>query len=172
MMGPAAPDNSTNELALAGLLGALGLAAVGGVAFLASRRRRRDADGLGDETTAYAPVETEEVVERPVATTAIPNTAAYAAPVAMRSSAASTDPVALPSDIPATYAERDALLKDLVAAEPDRANPFRSPSARARRAKLIIQSLGRRFETRKPRIDLSQYSHRWPALRGWQPATA
>ena len=74
--------------------------------------------------------------------------------------------------MPETFEERDALLKELVAAEPDRANPFVSARARARRAKLIMQSLGRSFQSRKPRIDLSEYSHRWPALRGWQPATA
>ena len=80
--------------------------------------------------------------------------------------------MALPSEVPQTFEERDALLKELVAAEPDRANPFTSVRARARRAKLIMQSLGQDFQNRKPRIDLSEYTNRWPALRGWQPATA
>jgi len=63
-------------------------------------------------------------------------------------------------------------LRDMIAAKPDRANPFRSRGARAKRARLILQSLGRDFEKRKPRIDLSEYANVWPALRGWQPATA
>ena len=82
------------------------------------------------------------------------------------------DPIPLPAEIPQTFEERDALLKELVAAEPDRANPFSGVRARARRAKLIMQSLGQDFRDRKPRIDLSEYTDRWPALRGWQPATA
>lgn len=82
------------------------------------------------------------------------------------------DPVALPGALPETFEERDALLHELVAAKPDRANPFTASRARARRAKLIMQSLGQTFRDRKPRIDLSEYTNRWPAMRGWQPATA
>ena len=174
---PAAPavatrPNSIDEIALAGILGALGFAAVGGVAFVASRRRRQR---VLDEAT-YEPVAHEPQTPEPVAI-AIPE-AVYTAPVIssvaapVASARVSGDPVALPAAMPETFEERDALLKELVAAEPDRANPFVSTRARARRAKLIMQSLGRSFQHRKPRIDLSQYSHRWPALRGWQPATA
>ena len=74
--------------------------------------------------------------------------------------------VSLPAEMPETFEERDALLKAMVAAEPDRANPFRSGKARARRARLILQSLGRTFENAKPRFDLSQYTRNWPALAG------
>ena len=186
--------DGTNEALIAGLLGALGLAAVGGVAVAASRRRRRRTENVDE--VSYDAIE-EPHVEQPVAhepiairtpepafsTPVVPATsfaAAVPAPV-MAQAAAPTrsdgarvtgDPVALPAEVPQTFEERDALLKELVAAEPDRANPFTGVRARARRAKLIMQSLGQDFQSRKPRIDLSEYTNRWPALRGWQPATA
>ncbi|MCR2835156.1 hypothetical protein [Parerythrobacter lacustris] len=72
--------------------------------------------------------------------------------------------VILPDAVPETFEERDRLMRGLVAQEPDAANPFRSGRARARRARLIIQSLGRKFENAAPWIDLSQYSYRWPHL--------
>jgi len=53
----------------------------------------------------------------------------------------------------------------------DRASPFASHKARAKRARLILQSIGTRFTDRKPGIDLSQYANVWPELRGWRPAT-
>lgn len=71
--------------------------------------------------------------------------------------------VTLPTAIPETFEERDALLKRMIAAEPDRANPFRSTKARAKRARLILQSLGRKFDDEKPRIDLSEYTANGPA---------
>lgn len=170
--------NDTDELALAGMLGALGLVAVGGIAFAASRRRRNSVQT--DEIygpVAYDPVD-EPIVEtpvvvapQPVMTQAAYTTPAPKAPVMARHTGVG-DPVALPAELPETFEERDALLHELVAAKPDKANPFTSPRARARRAKLIMQSLGRSFKDRKPRIDLSEYTNRWPSLRGWQPATA
>uniref|UniRef100_UPI0035C872D8 hypothetical protein n=1 Tax=Qipengyuania sp. TaxID=2004515 RepID=UPI0035C872D8 len=172
-----ASDNGTNELAIAGVLGALGLAAVGGIAFLASRRRRTSgtiAEATPIERT-LEPAAPVGVKRQNVATTyAAPErqaapAMAYAPPAYTSTNG---DPVPLPSSAPTSYAERDSLLRRLIDAKPDRANPFKSPAARARRARLIIQSLGRNFENRKPRFDLSQYSNRWPALRGWQPATA
>lgn len=188
----AARSGDSDEIALAALLGALGLAAVGGIAFAATRRRRRGSAYVAHDSVPYAPVAESEAASREPAPTATfdsapagvftsrPAMAAdFAAPVAAATSSreksparASGDPVALPQDVPETFEERDALLKELVAAEPDRANPFTGVRARARRAKLIIQSLGQDFRDRKPRIDLSQYTNRWPALRGWQPATA
>lgn len=191
----AANDSSgTNEVLIAGLLGALGLAAVGGVAFAASRRRRRRAEEMDYDTVEQTYAEQPVAYEAPMVQTheparttpVVPATsfaAAAPAPVMAPATApgmarntsaprANGDPVALPSEVPQTFEERDALLKELVAAEPDRANPFTSVRARARRAKLIMQSLGQDFQNRKPRIDLSEYTNRWPALRGWQPATA
>ena len=90
-------------------------------------------------------------------------------PVATRPSQGA---VVLPQEVPESFEERDALLKQMVAARPDKANPFRSGKARARRARLIMQSIEESFEKRKPRIDLSQYTEIWPALRGWRPATS
>lgn len=168
---PAPRATFIDERALAGILGALGLAAVGGVALVASRRRReRQLDEPAFESAAFEPEFPEPVaLATPEPIYAAP---AVARPAASLARTPGSDPVALPAAIPETFEERDALLKSLVAAQPDRANPFTSPRARARRAKLIMQSLGRNFQNRKPRIDLSEYSHRWPALRGWQPATA
>lgn len=80
--------------------------------------------------------------------------------------------VALPSRRPATFAERDALLKRMVAAKPDRANPFTSPKARLKRARLILQSLGRDFGDREPRIDFSQYPSNWPEAASRKHAAA
>lgn len=176
-----ARDSATNEVVLAALLGVLGLGVVGGVAYAASRRRRSALDGeaiayepVAQSHTAESAIAHEPVVARtaepmPAAASTAPAVASPAARAAMRSSG---DPVALPLEVPETFEERDALLKELVAAEPDKANPFTGVRARARRAKLIMQSLGQDFRDRKPRIDLSEYTNRWPALRGWQPATA
>lgn len=184
LAAPAAAHDGTGEMALAVLLGSLGVAAVGGIAFLASRRRRRRP--LEREAAAYeltpamepTRMRVSEPAAAPVLTSPATASAMFAAPVVNAAPApraiahASGDPVALPNSVPETFEERDALLRELVAAEPDRANPFTSPRARARRAKLIIQSLARDFTSRKPRFDLSEYTNRWPALRGWQPATA
>jgi hypothetical protein len=189
----AVTSDATGEVALAVLLGAFGLAAVGGVAYAASRRRRRDFDSVyADDAVAYEPVAREPAIEAepalartheptpaPVFTAPAQAASAFATPLVASGasqrateSRANGDPIALPQQAPETFEERDALLKELVAAPPDKANPFTSPRARARRAKLIIQSLGRDFTSRKPRFDLSEYTNRWPALRGWQPATA
>ena len=72
--------------------------------------------------------------------------------------------VALPPVLPGTVEERRALLERLAAARPDRANPFRTPKARRHRARLIMQCIGRRFESGKSRIDFSQYPLNWPEL--------
>lgn len=180
-----ATSETTGEIALAALLGALGLGAVGGIAYAASRRRRAN---VQEFDSGSIPVDELELERAPAptfgSTPALVFTApasastAFAAPVVARSSSATSaarasgDPIPLPGAMPQTFEERDALLKELVAAKPDRANPFTSTRARARRAKLIIQSLGSDFSKRKPRIDLSQYTNRWPELRGWQPATS
>lgn len=114
------------------------------------------------------------VVERPVVTRAEPvppladprplgGHAAWAtAPAA--SMAHSGASVPLPRTMPATFEERDALIKRMIAAKPDRANPFTSPIQRRKRAKLILQSLGRDFGDTEPWIDLSQYPQNWPEV--------
>jgi hypothetical protein len=80
--------------------------------------------------------------------------------------------VALPATIPEDYAERDALVKRMIAAKPDRANPFTDRGARTRRARLILQSLGRDFGETEPWIDLSQYPNNWPELARKRSAAA
>lgn len=70
--------------------------------------------------------------------------------------------VALPRALPERFEDRDVLLRRMIAAAPDRANPFTSYRARRKRARLILQSLGRDFADSEPRIDLGQYSANWP----------
>lgn len=72
--------------------------------------------------------------------------------------------VDLPRRLPARFEERDALLFRMLDATPDKANPFRSRRARLKRARLILQSIGRKFEHADPWIDLSDYPHVWPEL--------
>lgn len=155
-------------LALAGII-PLGFAIF---AFIWWRRR--------SHRTNYVPVETiEQPLPRSTASAAVapavdhdpyvpqaPKAGLPPVPVMAMSAAQSrsSGEVVLPLEMPATFAERDKLLRQLVAAKPDRANPFTSPKARARRARLIMQSLGRKFDTVSPRFDLSQYSYRWPNL--------
>lgn len=78
--------------------------------------------------------------------------------------------VALPRKAPESYAEREALLKRMIEAKPDRANPFKDRGARAKRARLILASLGQDFSDREPWIDLSQYPNNWPELARRQQA--
>ena len=80
--------------------------------------------------------------------------------------------VALPARTPENYAERDALMKRMIAARPDRANPFTDRGARTKRARLILQSLGRDFGETEPWIDLSQYPNNWPELARKRSAAA
>lgn len=80
--------------------------------------------------------------------------------------------VALPRKMPESFEERNALIERMVAAKPDRANPFTSPVQRRKRAKLILQSLGRDFSDGEPRIDLSQYPQNWPELARRKHAAA
>jgi hypothetical protein len=144
-------------------------------AFMWFRRRSR--------RTGYVPMQpVERPVERaPRGVTAepasaslvdhapyVPATAAATTPVpvmAMSPAQSRTSgEVILPREMPQTFAERDRLLRKMIAAKPDRANPFRAPKARARRARLILQSLGRKFDDVTPRFDLSQYGYIWPHL--------
>jgi hypothetical protein len=82
-------------------------------------------------------------------------------PGALPSAGAAVD---LPARVPEDYEERSALLKRMIEARPDKANPFTNRKSRAKRARLILQSLGRKFEDADPWIDLSQYPNNWPEL--------
>ena len=126
------------------------------------------------------------IIERPVVTPPAPEPLAaepaaiapQSAPVPIRTAAPAPSmthtgaAVALPSKMPATFEERSALIDRMVAAKPDRANPFKSPIQRRHRAKLILQSLGADFSDREPWIDLSQYPANWPELARRNTAAA
>jgi len=173
-----APDIDRNWVALIALA-LVGLIPIG-LAFLAFawfRRRTHRAGELDMETVVCepAPVPTAPSASVPVEAAAEPVAEPEPAPVrddvvrADRELPAPSLPatgaaVPLPAELPESFEERDALLKRMIAARPDRANPFRSTKARARRARLILQSLGRRFDNVKPRIDLSEYAANWPTL--------
>ena len=162
---PAATQGDSTSfllLALAGLV-ALVLAIW---AFVAIGRRKPVARGAAVKverpltaSAAPEPVSTRE----PVAATPVYDIRPIA-PTPAASLAHTGASVALPRSLPVTFEERDALLKRMIAAKPDRANPFTTYQARVKRARLILQSLGRDFSNTEPWIDLSQYSENWPEL--------
>ncbi|MBO6767924.1 MAG: hypothetical protein JJ901_06420 [Erythrobacter sp.] len=164
------PVNDSSDTAL--LFAVLGAGGIGLAALLllARRRRRREAD---------VPVIQRPIVNAQRRIEREPRVTAHDAPLPAMGSEPSRPvgvsrgaAVELPAELPRDPEERRRLLQRMIAAEPDRANPFASPKARAKRARLILQSIGTRFTDRKPSIDLSQYTNVWPELRGWHPATA
>lgn len=169
-------DGSSAALLFALLAaGGVGLA---GFFLMRSLRRRVVEVPLIDKPRVARPVgplEREPVVTShdaaPVMAVAASEPAMATAPV-MNHAPNNGAAVELPPVAPRTEQERGRLIERMVAAKPDRANPFQSHKARAKRARLILQSIGTRFTDRKPGIDLSQYTNVWPELRGWRPATA
>ncbi len=165
-VAPAAAESGDQTAVLAQILAGLlaASAAIAAILFLRRRRRPRDSDALmtpvvAERQPAYAPIPVGEPVRAsPRIETPQP---AKATSAALPTAGAA---VALPLVAPTDQTERTNLLKKMIAARPDRANPFRSPKARLHRARLILQSLGRKFENARPRIDLSQYTSNWPAL--------
>ena len=169
----AAPVETTeradgSELLVPAILGGLAVLALAIWGFVAIGRRRPL------KQRARPPIE-RPVAQRPPAVRPQPQPVAvsslaamapaYSAPRAQTSSLShSGAAVALPRAVPATFDERNALIDRMVAARPDRANPFTSPIQRRKRAKLILQSLGRDFGDAEPWIDLSQYTSNWPEL--------
>lgn len=183
---------------LGGLLSALALAGLGGVAAVAIRRRKKvhavrlerpTVEPRRDRTpipttqpttvTSRIPAQPGYVVatatpafaERPFTTSPVSQLRQPPA-VDGRGLAHAGAAVTLPHDRLATAAERRALINRMVDASPDRANPFRTRKARLHRAKLIEQSIGRQFPGGKSRIDLSQYPMNWPELAPGHPAAA
>jgi hypothetical protein len=162
---PSQTEDVTGTLGLA-LLGLLALATlVAGMLFF--RRRHPVVTQTVEEPAAAQPV-----VEAPAAEPAFAATS-VAAPTMLRrrdinpiAGALPSDGAAvdLPAELPESYEERNALFERMVAAQPDRANPFTDKRQRMKRARLIMQSLGVTFD-REPRIDLSQYPNNWPELR-------
>ncbi|MFN6934931.1 MAG: hypothetical protein ACK4NZ_07245 [Tsuneonella sp.] len=169
-IAPAETQREDMTEALAQILAGLLVAgvAVGGLILLLRRRRR---DALAEPMQIERPIVREPVPTRPLETPSTPALAA-AIPVMAREATVHTNgglpnqgaAIALPREAPTDFEERSELLRRMVEARPDRANPFRSPGARLKRARLILASLGRTFESRPPRIDLSQYTSNWPAL--------
>lgn len=192
-------SNDTTDTAvwLGALFSGLALLGLAGVAGAAIRRRKKvhdvrdirierpviDHNGLplGTKVAPTAgsvnPEPRAQLAAAPLVASA--STAAFAAPRTYAPQygessyqAHSGAAVALPRERPATREARRELIERLAAAEPDRANPFRTPKARLRRAKLIEQSIGRTFPGGKSRIDLSQYPMNWPELALRRPAAA
>jgi hypothetical protein len=170
---PADDTGDTNtEFVLGALLAALAAGGLGAL-LVASRRRAR--------ATATPVIERPRVTAQSPRAGIVQSTVFSAAPSPQQEPERSWRPVtgsstlttglghsgaavALPRKLPDSVSERRALLDRMVAAQPDRANPFRTPKARRHRAKLIMQSIGRTFATGKSRIDFSQYPMNWPEL--------
>jgi hypothetical protein len=102
-----------------------------------------------------------QITSRSSQTVSFSRNARPTTPGALPSAGAAVD---LPARMPEDFAERDRLLKRMADARPDKANPFTARKSRIRRARLILQSLGRKFDHADPRIDLSQYPNNWPEL--------
>lgn len=173
------PANTSNDAGLIALglggLAFLGLAIWGFVAIGRRKPVRRYVAEAGSPTVAAAvpappvaqevqPVSTPEIkpsapafAPRPTLTGALPHAGAS---------------VALPAKLPEDFGEREALFRRLVDARPDRANPFTDRKARMKRARLIMQSIGRDFGHAEPWIDLSQYPNNWPELAHRRSAAA
>lgn len=77
-----------------------------------------------------------------------------------------------PASVPTDPEEREELIQQMVEAEPDRVNPFQSRKARRKRARLILQSLHRRFEDARPNFDIAKFRRDWNIAppRGFAPA--
>ncbi len=145
-------DRGMEAVALGGALAILGAGAL----YAMTRRRRRVEDVL-DET--YEPASTPAVTPRdtvvaarPVAAApspaATPDKSAFAfgAPVIPAAAAAAVSKGSEWTDGPVPLGhDREAALDQMVAQEPDEANPFRSPKARRRRARLILQGREQRL---------------------------
>jgi hypothetical protein len=71
--------------------------------------------------------------------------------------------------VPDTREERDALLEQMVSAEPDAENPFTSRKGRMRRAKLILQA--REFEQKETATQSFDWRTYMPSTSNPAPAT-
>ena len=174
---PASADNDNNN-GDATMFGIVVIAAIAALVlaiwgFIAIGRRRSPARRVATTTVERPKIQHPAPIHAETAREPEPETTSFAAPasptpintVSPAPSMAHTGAsVPLPRTMPATFEERDALMRRMIAAKPDRANPFKSPIQRYHRAKLIMQSLGRDFGETDPWIDLSQYPQNWPEL--------
>jgi len=167
---PTAEADNSRTYALAAVIGLLAVVALAVWGFIAIGRRKQPPDRVAAPAVARPMVAEPPVVAEPrVHSWANPRPIAPGPAASLSHSGAA---VALPRAMPASFAERDALLKRMVAARPDRANPFTDYRARLKRARLILQSLGRDFSEVEPWIDLSQYPANWPELARKHTAAA
>lgn len=135
------------------------LALIAALVAFAARRRRRSSRALAREAERARQPEPRPIVPEPAPMAAQVTEHDRAPAPTLRSTAAA---VPLPARVPDSFEERDALIRRMVDAPPDRANPFTDRRARLKRARLILQSLGRRFGDAKPWIDLRDYPENWP----------
>lgn len=177
----AEPASDASLGLLAALLGAIAVVALAVWGFVAIGRRRHGRAPMAAavpvverptvaerqaEPAAAAPLATREATVTPLAS---PRATATASTGGMAHTGAA---VSLPGRVPESFEERDALLRRMIEAKPDRANPFVSPLQRRKRARLILQSLGRDFGEAEPWIDFSQYPSNWPELAARKRAAA
>ena len=160
------PEQATDITAVLGLVLITLVGLVLAVFMFAALRRRR---ARITQSAAARPIAAPVITpSRPVASVAEPAPMAEPTPVMFREPSRTLQSngaaVPLPARLPESYEERSALLQRMIDAKPDRANPFTDRKARMRRARLILQSLGRRFDGAKPWIDLSDYPENWPEL--------
>ncbi len=165
------------------VLGGLVILALAIWGFVAIGRRKPIRRYAAETTTVVEPVATPRpavvttpVVERP-AETRLNGPSFTPRPAAVVAAPAGALPhtgasVALPRTLPEGFEERETLFKRMVDAKPDRANPFTDRKARMKRARLIMQSIGRDFGDAEPWIDLSQYPNNWPELARRRSAAA
>jgi len=162
---------------------------LGGLAFLALAIWGFIAIGRRKPVRRYAAAKPAPDVREPLAAEPASIDAPEPAPVAVRPARPVVEPlvapapasgllphagasVALPRRLPDSFAGREALFRRLVDARPDRANPFTDRRARMKRARLIMQSIGREFGDAEPWIDLGQYPQNWPELARNRSAAA
>jgi hypothetical protein len=144
---PASSGLNGGEAGLLALLAAGGLAGAG---IMVARSRRRSDD---EDDTA------ESVSQGAVITPATPR---ESEPIIQR--------VAIPAGQVPAESEREALLQQRVAADPDEANPFTSPRSRRKRARLILQHRAHLRETQGAEpFDWRTYRSTQTASRAKEP---
>lgn len=178
---PVSADVSGNEsnatLTMAGGAAALGLGFIGLFMAGSARRRRRERHGatvaIMDERSAMplrndparvpdaavAPNEAIPAEPRPVAAQRRQPNVTYGGSKWDDAGFVNASPAVavLPTgELPRSAEGRRALLERLVCAKPDEANPFHSPKARRRRARLIVQSLTQRLRE-QPNLDFRRF---------------
>lgn len=174
---PAAPASSPDDgipgEALAGLLAALGIGAVGYAAFRSRRRRTApDEAYLADETLADRSLAAEPVHDEvaPPRTAPVFGTPRQAQKTEWRYGLAPIRAEDAETQVmerePMAADDRTAVLDRMVDAAPDEANPFTSRKARRKRARLLLQQREAEAQRSAP-FDWRSYS---PSTKPSTPA--